>query len=116
METQVNELVVRLSKEQNIEASRPSKTAESLKECINRKYVHIMFKETGTELGVQLFIPQCKLDADYDNANGTVHIVGGLTLNYVKVKCVADINLATCEGTGYLLPVSNEEYAGLMKN
>jgi hypothetical protein len=111
---QLNELVERLTKEQNVECARPEKTAEALKECIDRDYVHLMFKDTGTELGVQLYRPECKLEADYKSAKGNVHIVGGLTLNYDKVKCIADIDLSICEGNGYLVAVSDEEYSQII--
>ncbi len=115
METKkLNDLVERLTKEHDVECTRPEKNAEALKECIDRDYVHVMFKETGTELGVQLYRPECMLDADYEDENGNIHIVGGLTLNYDKVKCVADINLSTCEGKGYLVPVSDKEYKEIM--
>ncbi|NOQ24213.1 MAG: MbtH domain protein, partial [Bacteroidales bacterium] len=40
MEKELNELVVRLAKEQEVECARPEKTAEALKECIDRDYVH----------------------------------------------------------------------------
>jgi hypothetical protein len=111
---QLNDLVERLTKEHDVECTRPEKTAEALKECIERDYVHVMFKTTGTELGVQLYRPECKLDADYENSKGNVHLVGGLTLNYDKVKCIADIDLSTCNGKGYLMPVSDEEYKEIM--
>jgi hypothetical protein len=111
---QLNDLVERLTKEHDVECVRPEKKAEALKECIDRDYVHVMFKATGTELGVQLYRQECKLEADYKNAKGKVHIVGGLTLNYDKVKCVADIDLSTCEGHGYLVPVSDEDYRVIM--
>jgi len=111
---QLNDLVERLTKEQDVECARPEKTAVALKECIDRDYVHVMFKATGTELGIQLYRQECKLDADYKNAKGKVHLTGGLTLNYDKVKCVADIDLSICEGKGYLVPVSDEEYKVIM--
>ena len=57
-----------------------------------------MFKNTGTEVGIQLDRNDCKLDANYDESTGKVHLVGGLILNYDKVRCIADIDLATCEG------------------
>lgn len=111
----MNELVERLTKEQPVETARPEKTAKALKECIDRDYVHVMFKKTGTEVGIQLDRKDCKLDdGDYEKSTGAVHLVGGLILNYDKVKCVADIDLATCEGTGYLVPVSDEEYEEIM--
>ena len=34
-----------------------------------------------------------------------VHVEGTLTLNYVPVRCVADIDLATLNGTGQLVVV-----------
>ena len=46
--------------------------------------------------------------ADFENGYGTVHIEGGLTLDYVKVKCRADIDLATLEGTGCLVKVETK--------
>ena len=111
---ELNELVVRLMKEQKVEASRPKKTAEDLKKCIDRDYVHIMFP-TGTELSFQLYRPDCNFSkADFDESKGSVHLEGGLTLNYNKVRCVADINLENCEGNGFLKPVSDEEYRVIM--
>lgn len=108
MKKEPKELVNMLSKVQDIECARPEKTAKALKECIDRDYVHVMFKKTGTEVGIKLDRRFCKFDeADFQNAKGKVYLVGGLTLNYDKVKCTAEINLETCEGTGYLEPVSD---------
>ncbi len=114
MKREINDLVGRLTKEHDVECTRPEKTAEALKANIDRDYVHVMFKATGTEVGVQLYRPECKLDADFENAKGYVRIVGGLTLNYNKVKSIADIDLSTCEGKGYLVPVNDEEYKKIM--
>lgn len=111
---ELNELVVRLGKEQPVETARPEKTAKALKECVDRDYVHVMFVKTGTEVGVQLDRRDCKFDGDFENATGKVHIVGGLILNYDKVRVVADIDLSTCEGTGHMEPVSDEEYEDIM--
>ena len=111
----MNELVERLTKEQPVETARPEKTAKALKECIDRDYVHVMFKNTGTEVGIQLDRRDCKFDeGNFEEAKGAVHLVGGLILNYDKVRCIADIDLTTCEGTGRLEPVSDEEYDELM--
>jgi hypothetical protein len=111
----MNELVERLTKEQPVETARPEKTAKALQECVDRDYVHVMFKKTGTEVGIQLDRRDCKFgDANFGEAKGTVHLVGGLILNYDKVRCVADIDLTTCEGTGHLEPVSDEEYDLIM--
>lgn len=114
-EKQLNELVERLTKEQEVETARPEKTAKALKECIDRDYVHVMFVKTGTELGVQLYRPDCNFTkAEFENAKGNVHIEGGLILNYDKVRCIADIDLSSCEGKGRLVPVSDEEYNVIM--
>ncbi len=116
MKKHLNELVVRLTKEQPVECARPEKTAEALKESIDRDYVHVMFKKTGTELGIQLDRRFCKFeDADFKNSKGKVYLVGGLTLNYDKVRCIAEVDLTTCEGKGYLEPLSDEDYKVMME-
>jgi len=87
---------------------RPEKTVKLLKEAIDRNYVHIKFTKTrgGTELGIRLDREACDFNrADFDNGSGTVHVEGSLTLDYVNVRCIADINLATLEGTGCLKKV-----------
>jgi len=106
----MDELVQKLSQgEHPVEASlRPEKTSKALKERIDMGYVHIRFTETrgGTELGVRLEPADLNLSqADFENQTGTVHLEGGLTLNYVKVRCIADIDLATLTGKGHLVPV-----------
>jgi uncharacterized protein YbdZ (MbtH family) len=109
-EPQGDDLVARLSEgEHPVEASlRPEKSAQALKERIDMGYVHIKFTDTrgGTELGVRLDQNASDLSqADFENASGTVHLEGGLTLNFVEVKCVADIQLQTLTGSGRLVPV-----------
>jgi len=116
MEKKQNELVFRLTVKQGVECFRPQKTAQALKQCIDRNYVHVLFKETGTELGIKLNSNFCDFtDASFENASGKIHMEGGVTLNYDKVKCIAEIDLSTCEGTGYLEPLSDEEYESFMK-
>ncbi|MDQ1353186.1 MAG: hypothetical protein QG657_3492 [Acidobacteriota bacterium] len=112
---ELNELVVRLGKEQEVETARPEKTAKALKECIDRDYVHVMFKKTGTEVGVQLYRPDCRFDTgNFEESTGNVHIEGGLILNYDKVRVIADIDLTTCEGAGLMKPVEDDEYEHIM--
>jgi len=87
---------------------RPEKTAQALKERITLGYVHIKFTETkgGTELGVRLDQEATDLShADFENQAGKVHLEGELTLDYVKVRCIADIELKTLAGKGHLAPV-----------
>src|SRR5919106_3205249 len=108
----VDELVARLSaRDHHVEASlRPGKTVKAFKECIDRGYVHIKFTETkgGTELGFKLDRQASDLSkADFDTETGNIHVVGNLPLNYVKVQCIADIELKTLQGKGYLVPLES---------
>jgi uncharacterized protein YbdZ (MbtH family) len=91
-------------------ALRPEPTVALLKEALDRGYLHVKFTDTkgGTELGVRLDREQCDFsEADFGQGTGTLHICGGLTLNYVKVRCMADIDLATLKGTGRLEKVES---------
>lgn len=105
-----DELVDRLSEGDHpvIASIRPERTVELLKEVLDRGYVHIKFTDTkgGTELGVRLDQEGCDFSTgDFEKKSGTIHLEGNLTLNYVKVRCAADIDLSTLEGTGHLVPV-----------
>jgi uncharacterized protein YbdZ (MbtH family) len=90
---------------------RPEKTVKRFKEAIDRNYIHIKFTNTrgGTELGVKLDRESCDFSqADFEKGIGTVHVEGGLTLDYVKVRCIADIDLNTLEGKSHLVKVEAE--------
>jgi uncharacterized protein YbdZ (MbtH family) len=105
-----DDLVERLSEPgQPVEVSlRPEKSVEAFRERLDMGYVHIKFTGTrgGTELGVRLDPEALSLEgADFENRKGSVHLEGGLTLNYRKVRCVADIELETLSGRGRLQPV-----------
>jgi uncharacterized protein YbdZ (MbtH family) len=107
--TNEDDLVRRLSEGSHpIEAGlRSAKNGHALKECIDRGYVHIRFTNTrgGTELGVRLDTDAIDLGhADFEKQTGSVRLVGRLTLNYVNVRCVAEINLDTLTGEGHLEP------------
>ena len=85
--------------------SRADNSVESFKESIDRGYVLIKFTNTqgGTELGVRLDHERTDLSqADFEQNQGTAHLEGNLTLNYVKVRCLADVELATLDGKGHL--------------
>jgi uncharacterized protein YbdZ (MbtH family) len=87
---------------------RPERTLSLFKEAVDRNYVHIKFTATrgGTELGVRLDREACDFShADFEAGTGTAHLEGGLTLDYVKVRCIADLDLATLEGRGHLVKV-----------
>jgi hypothetical protein len=80
-----------------VEASlRPERTVKLFKEAIDRNHVHIKFTDTrgGTELGIRGDHEACDFKkADFENCAGTAHIEGTLIWDYVKVRCVADIDL-----------------------
>ncbi len=111
----MNELVERLSKgEHAVTAGGPNPSAKKVGEEIGREYVHIKFTETkgGTDLGCRLDTSASRHeDADFENGTGTVHLEGTLTLNYVPVRCVADIDLLTLDGKGHLVILEEEESA-----
>jgi hypothetical protein len=86
---------------------RPNGNAKALKECIDRGYVHVKFTDTqgGTELGVKIDKGAGDLNADFDHGVGNIQLVGNLTLDYVRVQCVAAIDVCTLTGQGYLVPI-----------
>lgn len=101
-------LVDRLSRgEHPIEVIlRPKKSVQLFKQAIDRNYVRIKFTDTkgGTEIGMMLDKDACNLDdADFENEEGTAHLEGTLTLDYVKVRCIVDIDLSTLKGSGHLV-------------
>ncbi|HEV3036995.1 MAG TPA: MbtH family NRPS accessory protein [Candidatus Angelobacter sp.] len=93
-------------------AMRPERTYKLFKEAIDRDYIHIKFTQTkgGTELGFRLDRNASDFSrADFESGKGTVHVEGNLTLDYVKVKCVADIDLSSLQGEGHLAKVEAAE-------
>jgi hypothetical protein len=101
----MDELVQRLSEGDHPIVAQRYKSAQELRQAIERGYVLLKFTDTrgGTELGVRLDNAATDLGgADFGQSTGTVHLVGNLTLNYVPVRHVADVDLATLNGTGHL--------------
>jgi uncharacterized protein YbdZ (MbtH family) len=89
-------------------ALRPERTVKLFKEAIDRDYVCIKFTQTkgGTELGFHLDEDASDLSkANFERGKGPVHLEGNLTLDYVKIKCIADIDLSTLAGKGHLVKV-----------
>jgi hypothetical protein len=102
----MNELVERLTKGPHPIVAERSTSPKELREQIGRGFVLLKFPNTrgGTELGSRLDMEQTRLDgADFESGAGSVRLVGNLTLNYDKVQLVADIDLASLKGTGYLV-------------
>jgi uncharacterized protein YbdZ (MbtH family) len=91
-------------------ALRGPQTATTLKECLERAYLHIRFTQTrgGTELGIRLDQAASQTGlADFENGKGTVHLEGELILDQAKVRCVVDLDVATLRGEGYLVPLAD---------
>lgn len=104
----MNELVERLARaDQPVAVGGPSPQVADLQERIEQlHYVFIKFTDTrgGTDLGVSLDQAATQTaQADFAHATGRVHIEGTLTLDFVPVRCIADIDLATLTGTGRLI-------------
>lgn len=104
----MNELVQRLSESDHpvtVGGSTPS--LEEFKQRIEHMgYVFIKFTDTrgGTDLGIKIDKNSTDLSqADFDRCIGVAHIEGTITLNYVNVRCIANIDLATLNGTGNLV-------------
>lgn len=108
----VKDLVDRLSQgDHPVEASlRPNKTPQIFKDRIDKGHVHIKFTGTkgGTELGVRLDRDAIDVSrADFETGEGTVHLEGTVTLDYVPVRCIADIDVASLNGQGRLVSLAS---------
>lgn len=107
----MNELVQRLSEGEHpvtFGGSQPSRK-EVQKRLEEIGYVFIKFTGTrgGTDVGVSVDRAATDLSrADFEHGTGTIHVEGTLTLNYVDVRCIADLDLTTLHGTGRLVILS----------
>lgn len=103
-------LVERLSTGRHpVEVSlRPEKELARFRECLDRGYVHLTFTGTqgGTELGIRLDPERTDLSrADLEAGTGEVTLAGSLQLDFVEVRCVADVRLPALDGVGHLVVV-----------
>ncbi len=103
----MNDLVKRLSEGSHaVEVSlRPERTLKLFKEQLDRGHVLVKFTETrgGTELGVPLDKSRSDLtQANFEAETGKVRVCGELTLDYVPVRVVADIELPAMRWQGHL--------------
>lgn len=108
----MNNLVKKLTSGHQPVAATQYKDAIEFKNSIDRNYVVIKFTETngGTELGFKLNDSLTRLnDLNFNKATGVAHIVGELTLNYEQVRLIADIDLSTLKGDGYLELINETE-------
>jgi uncharacterized protein YbdZ (MbtH family) len=87
---------------------RPEKSAGLFREALGRDFVNLRFTGTrgGTGFGVKLDQRACDLSgADFENGVGTVRLEGDLTLDYVPVRCVAEIDVRSLRGSGRLVRI-----------
>jgi hypothetical protein len=107
----MSDLVKRLSdgKHPVVVSLRPEQTVKALRERLDLGHVHIRFTGTrgGSELGVPVDFERSDLtNADFERETGSLKIVGELSLDYVKVRCTALVELPALEGQGWLEPLS----------
>lgn len=103
----MSELAHRLSQGDHKITYRPRRddARTELRAAIERDYVHVLFPETqgGTELGFRVDPARSDLSgANWEAGEGSIHLEGDLNLDGVAVRCVADLDLGTVEGTGRL--------------
>jgi hypothetical protein len=104
----VNDLTHRLANGDHpvtIGGTRPS-PAELRRRIEEVGQIRIKFTATrgGTDLGMTVdHAASDFMAADFDQGTGAFHVEGTLVLDYVPVRCVADLDLATLAGTGHLV-------------
>jgi hypothetical protein len=106
----MSELVQMLSSGRHqVEVSlRPERTVKALKDCLDRGYVHVKF--TNTRGGTELDIPLDRARSDFSKADlegetGRLTLVGEIKLDFVDVRCTADLGLPDMRGEGWLEPL-----------
>lgn len=86
-------------------ALRPEPSVKAFKEAVDGGYLRVKFTNTtgGTELGFKVDKDASDLsEANFNEGIGQARVVGGLSLDYTKVRCVANIDLQTLAGLGHL--------------
>lgn len=102
----LSELVQRLIEgEHEVTIGNRNESGREIKQRIREGYVHVKFTQTkgGTDLGISLDLNNTHIEEiDFARGQGVLHIEGTTNLNYTPVKCIADIDLASRKGLGYL--------------
>ena len=83
----------------------PEASVKGFKEALDKGYARVKFIDTkgGTEIGFKVDKDACDFStADFDEGTGQARVVGSLSLDYTKVRCVAQIDLERLEGLGHL--------------
>lgn len=108
----INKLVQRLSEgKHEVVIGHRDEPYEEIKERVEDGYIHIKFTKTrgGTELGINVDLKSTNVkNLDFTKGEGLLHIEGTTNLNYNAVRLIADIDLASKKGEGYLEVVSEE--------
>jgi hypothetical protein len=106
----MDDLVKELSAGTHVIRADRVRSPEELYEAIEDGFVLLRFPNTGggTSLGVRLDKSRCELMGSAAGDRNSVHLVGSLVLNYKKVELMADINVATLEGSGCLRLIADE--------
>ncbi len=103
----VSDLVKMLSEgKHEITIGHNGDSLEDIKKRINDGFVHINFINTkgGTEIGIKVDLKNTKLsNQDISNDANLMHIEGTANLNYSEVRCIADIDLISKKGQGFLV-------------
>src|ERR1044072_1689119 len=82
---------------------RPEPSVKNFKDSLDNGYLRLKFTDTDTELGIKVDKDASDLAAaNFDDGTGQVRVAGNLSLDYTKVRCIADIDLTTFEGAGHL--------------
>lgn len=102
----VDDLVTRLSTgDHPVELSIRDPSPQTFRSAIEQDRIRVRFIGTmgGTELGLHMDRKlTCMEKADFDAGSGSVYLVGTLTVDFVPVRCVANIDLANFTGVGHL--------------
>lgn len=108
MDSLVNSLSVGNHK---IEFESRIEKMEEVKERLENGFVFVTFVDTrgGTELGINVDKSLTNLkEADFKKSKGIIKVTGTCELNYHKIKCVAEVDLATKSGQGHLEPLDED--------
>jgi len=107
----MSDLVDRLSSGTHAVSAARYKSGDEFEAAVARGFVLVKFTGTrgGTELGFK--IDREKSVIDFANPSGKVQLVGPLTLDYVPVECVVEIDVQSREGAGALRRPGNEAEA-----
>ena len=109
----MDELVKKLSNGVHpIKFESRTEEIQEIKDRLDDGFVFATFTKTrgGTELGINVEKDLTDISkADFEKGKGHLHISGTCELNYHKIRCVADVDFTSREGTGYLIPLDETD-------